>query len=340
MRTAADRPDRLTESPRHRSWLLGLGVSLVALAFAVQGTDWRSFLGLLTEGAYALLVPAYLLQLTGIALRAEGWRSLLGPSVRFGTVFAAINEGYLLNNLLPFRLGELGRAYLVGRASGIGASRSLGSIAVERLTDLAIAVLSLLVAFALHAPPIWASRTAIMASAVVVVGVGGVWLVLARRDVVLGRLRRLPGRLASRVAGMLERFVSGLDEARQGGRVPRALAWLLLGWACAWIQFELYLRLFGATGSIVVSLFGLAAIALGGAVPSSPGAIGVYELAGVTALTFLGYTREVALGVSLAGHAVQYSLTVVLGSIALSREGRSIGDLARAARRLVARPVD
>ena len=139
--------------------------------------------------------------------------------------------------------------------------------------------------------------------------------------------------------GIAERFLIGLEEARKGARLGRAFLWLLLGWACAWIQILIYLRMFGAEGSFAVSVFCLGVIALGGAVPSSPGAVGVYELAGVAALTFLGYSREVALGVVVTAHLVQYSLTVILGAAALSREGRSLGDLARAARGLVLRPA-
>lgn len=150
------------------------------------------------------------------------------------------------------------------------------------------------------------------------------------------------GRLPAPVSGlaeMLGRFFTGFDDARAGRALLPASTWLLLGWACAWIQLEVYLRIFGAQGSVLVSLFGLSVIALGGAIPSSPGAVGVIELAGVAGLVFLGYPREVALGVVLAAHVVQYSTTVVLGAAALSREGRSLSDLAQAARNLVRRPA-
>jgi len=331
--------DSTPPAKRDWSWLLGAAVSLAALVIAVWGLDVRAFLEVLARAAYWLLIPAYLFQLAGIASRAQGWRSLLGPSVGFPRAFAALNEGYLLNNILPFRLGELGRAYLVGYGTGIGTSRALGSIVVERMVDVFIAVLSLLVTLPLFAPPAWARR------ATLVVGLGlallAIALILALRYRAswLARLRRLPGALASRIAGIAERFLIGLEEARKGARLGRAFLWLLLGWACAWIQILIYLRMFGAEGSFAVSVFCLGVIALGGAVPSSPGAVGVYELAGVAALTFLGYSREVALGVVVTAHLVQYSLTVILGAAALSREGRSLGDLARAARGLVLRPA-
>jgi uncharacterized protein (TIRG00374 family) len=324
--------------PRDWSWLLGAGVSLVALIIAVWGVDLKAFLEVLSRAAVVLLLPAYGLQLAGIAARARGWNTLLGPKVGYRRAFAAINEGYLLNNILPFRLGELARAYLVGH-DGLGASRALGSIVVERVMDVSIAVLSILVTMPLLAPPAWATRVAAGVGAVVVVLLIGLLAAARTRGTWLGWLSRLPSALGRRLAEIATRFLLGVDEARAGGRLPQAFLWLVLGWACAWVQLWLYLHMFGATGGLAVAVFCMGVIALGGAVPSSPGAVGVYELAGVAALTFLGYPRPVSLGVVLAGHLVQYSLVLLLGGIFLAREGRSLGDLARAARGLIVRPA-
>ena len=323
---------------RDWSWLLGVGVSLAALLIAVWGIDVQAFAEAVTRASYLFLIPVYLLQFVGIASRAKGWNTLLGPEVSYRRAFGAINEGYLLNNILPFRLGELARAFLVGH-SGIGASRALGSIVVERMMDVSIAVLSIVLTIPLFGPPAWATQVALA------VGLGVVFLIVAfllasRTSATWMRwMERLPASLGTRLTPIAGRFLLGLEEARKGGRLPRAFGWLLLGWVFAWVQLGIYLRMFGETGGLGVAMFSLGVIALGGAVPSSPGAVGVYELAGVAALTFLGYPREVSLGVVIAGHLVQYSLVLLLGGIFLAREGRSVGELARAARSLVLRPA-
>ncbi|HMK07494.1 MAG TPA: lysylphosphatidylglycerol synthase transmembrane domain-containing protein [Anaerolineales bacterium] len=332
-----DRDGAPSSPPRDWSWLLGVGVSLAALLVALWGTDARAMVEALARASYVLLLPAYLLQLCGIAARARGWNALLGPAVPYRRAFSAINEGYLLNNVLPFRLGELARAYLVGH-DGIGPALALGSIVVERVMDVCIAVLSIVLTIPLFAPPAWATRAALAVGAAAAAIMGLLLLAGRTRDRWMGWLGRLP-RLGPRLAEIASRFFAGLQQSRQGGRLPRALGWMLLGWSCAWVQFWIYLRMFGAAGEWGAAIFALGAIALGGAVPSSPGAVGVYELAGVAALTFLGYPREVALGVVIAGHLVQYSLVLVLGGTFLAREGRSVRDLARAARGLVLRPT-
>ncbi len=328
-----------TRRDRDPSWAAGLVVSAVALAVALWGLDVQAFSERLTQAAYPLLLPAFLLQLAGIAARAQGWRVLLGSAVPYRRAFAALNEGYLLNNILPLRLGELGRAYLVGHDTPIGASRALGAIVVERMVDVSIAVVTVVVTMPFLAPPAWASRSAWLAGGSLLVLAGVLLLIFRERAAVSRLLRRSKGAWFQRLAGIFDRFLAGLDEARSGARLVPALAWLGLGWVIAWVQFGIYLRMFAELPSLPVAWFGLGMIALGGAIPSSPGAVGVYELAGVAALRFLGISQAAALGVVLAGHGVQFSLTVVLGSIALTTEGRSLGDLARAARGLLARPA-
>ena len=324
---------------RDWSWLLGIGVSLAALLIAVWGIDFEAFVEVLSRASYLFLIPAYLLQIAGIASRAKGWKSLLGPEVPYRRAFAAINEGYLLNNILPFRLGELARAFLVGH-SGIGASRALGSIVVERMIDVSIAVLSIALTIPLFAPPAWATQVALGVGLGLVLLIAALLMATRTRPVWVRWMTRLPAPLGPRLSAIAGRFLLGLDDARKRGRFPLALGWLLVGWVIAWVQLAVYLRMFGETGGLGAVTFSMGVIALGGAVPSSPGAVGVYELAGVAALTFLGYPREVSLGVVIAGHLIQYSLVLVLGGVFLAREGRSVGDLARAARSLVLRPAD
>jgi uncharacterized membrane protein YbhN (UPF0104 family) len=173
-----------------------------------------------------------------------------------------------------------------------------------------------------------------IALAVVVVGLGA--LVLSRQSGP-ALMARLPGVLGRVLPRLVQGLMSGVHAA---GRWPRLLpgaAWLMAGWVSAWAQFELYLRMYGATGNVNVWLFALSVIAFGAAVPSSPGAIGVFELAGTAGLRAIGYSAEVALSVAVTAHLIQIAVTGILGSWFLSREGESVAHLAREARNLARR---
>src|SRR6476646_1770704 len=126
--------------------IMGLVVSLVALALAFRGADLGVMAGALRKANYFVLAVGIVFYIAGLFFRALSWRVLLGKRVPYLRAFEALNEGYLLNNLLPFRLGEIGRAYLVSRRNNIPALEALSSIVVERVIDLLMVVI-LLVSF-------------------------------------------------------------------------------------------------------------------------------------------------------------------------------------------------
>ena len=327
-----------SEQGRSR-WWIGLAISLAALALAFWGVQPTRLASTLKTARLDLLPVILGLQLLGISLRARAWQTLLGQ-VSYTRALAALNEGYLLNNLLPVRLGELARAYLVQKGTEFGTAQALGSVLVERLLDVAIALGALLLTLPRLAAPAWAKDIATGVGVGLALGVAVLAALILSRRAGPPILARLPG-----VAGrLLPRLVRGLTAGVQSaGTLPRILPgalWLLAGWMCAWIQLELFLRMYGTTGSPAVWLFALSVIAFGGAVPSSPGAVGVYELAGSAGLRAVGYPAEVALSVAATVHVTQILVTGLLGGWFLAKEGESIADLARAARSLARRPVE
>jgi hypothetical protein len=325
--------------PRTSRWWIGLAISLAALALATWGVQPTRLLATLAEARLEFLPLALLLQVVGIAARARAWQAFLGAAT-FRRAFAALNEGYLLNNLLPVRLGELARAYLVRKGTTLGTAQALGSVLIERLSDVTIALAALTFALPRLAAPPWAQDIATGVGVALAVAIAGLLgLLLSRRTgpAVLARLPGIAGRGLPRLARGL---TDGLYVAGSPRRLLPGLAWLLSGWVVAWLQFEVYLRLFGASGNPTVWLFCLSVIAFGGAVPSSPGAVGVYELAGSAALRALGYSPEFSLSVAAGSHLVQIATTAVLGGWFLSREGQSVSDLARAARELARKPAE
>ena len=317
-------------------WVLGAVISLAALALAFWGVQPARLAETLKTARLGFLPLILLLQLAGIALRARAWQTLLGD-VSYPRALAALNEGYLLNNLLPARLGELVRAYLVQKGAAFGTAQALGSVVVERLMDVAIALGALLLTLPRLAAPLWARDLATGVGIALALGVTILAVLVISRRIGQAMLARLPG-VAGRV---LPRLVQGLTTGvHAAGRWPRLLPgalWLLAGWAMAWIQLELYLRMYGTTGSPTVWLFALSVIAFGAAVPSSPGAIGVFELAGSAGLRACGYPAETALSVAVTVHVTQIVVTGLLGSWFLAREGESVARLAQAARELARR---
>jgi uncharacterized protein (TIRG00374 family) len=319
-----------------------LAVSLLAFFLAFRGANLAEVAGALRKANYFALIPGFVLMLLGLYLRALSWRVILGGGVHFGPVFDALNEGYLLNNLLPFRLGELGRAYLISRHSHLTAWQALSTIVVERIIDLVMAVVLLFAFLPLVVGLTWARSAAVTA-----VGLGAAAIVtlvfVTRNGERLARLagdllRRLPGRPLNpeRWQARIESFLAGLSVLRDPRRALQAGFWSGMAWVAAGLGAWSMLRAFVPDATATMGFVTLTLVALGAAVPSAPGSAGVFELVIVQTLTAVfAVDRNLALSYGLVLHAANILMVTVLGSLALAREGESLADLARAARAML-----
>jgi uncharacterized membrane protein YbhN (UPF0104 family) len=93
-----------------RKILPGIAVSLLALAVIFYWVDFQRLGQALQLADYGYIALLFLISLVWIGVRGLVWRALLQEQASYSQVFLTLNEGYLLNNLLPFRLGEVGRA--------------------------------------------------------------------------------------------------------------------------------------------------------------------------------------------------------------------------------------
>ncbi|MGD8555527.1 MAG: lysylphosphatidylglycerol synthase transmembrane domain-containing protein, partial [Anaerolineales bacterium] len=149
-------------------WVVGILISLAALVVAFWGVQPGRFLNKIAQANYVYLIPSALLLLLGLLARARSWQVLLGDQVGFGRAFSALNEGYLLNNMLPLRLGELGRAYMVSQGQPIGSAKALATVVMERIIDVVVSLAGLLLALPFVVAPQWARDVAWAAGGVLV----------------------------------------------------------------------------------------------------------------------------------------------------------------------------
>ena len=122
-----------------RRWLPGLVISAIAILLLIRFSNWQGVIEVLTLMDLNWFAAAIIFYLLGMVMRALSWKTLLQNKASYGRVFLTLNEGYLLNNIFPFRLGELGRAVLLSQATGLSAFFVLSTISIERAYDVAIA---------------------------------------------------------------------------------------------------------------------------------------------------------------------------------------------------------
>jgi len=319
-----------------RRWLPGLLISLVVIAVILYFVDLQRFLDAIRSASLPLLLVVLALAFVWLGVRGIVWRTILKEQAAYRDVFFSLCEGYLLNNFLPFRMGEIGKAFLLSRKSGLGFMAVLPTIIIERILDLVYAAAILLGAVPFVVGASGAGRIALIIGIVMVIGLVTLFFMTRNREKGLDLFRRLTTRwpgFQAQGAKFLDSLFSGLSILTDGWLFGRVLLWMTFNWAIAIFQFYILILAFFPQSTPLWSLFGQGAVALGNAIPSLPGALGTFEGAFVGAITLLSGDQSTALAAALTSHLVNYLSTGIIGLYALSSEGETLLGIYRQLRR-------
>ncbi|MEN4010932.1 MAG: lysylphosphatidylglycerol synthase transmembrane domain-containing protein [Bellilinea sp.] len=321
-----------TQKYRVWQWLPGVLISLVALFILSRLVQWEELGPAIARIPLQFILAVIVLTLLFLVVRALAWRAILGENISPIKTFWAINQGYLLNNLLPFRAGEFGRAFLLAQATGMQPARVLSSIFIERAFDLAIAAGMLLATLPLALGMAWARSVAIITLLVVLTALVILYLMSKNRLWVTQRIEKIGERWVFVRRVILPQFVSlldGLSTLAEPRRFIVSLFWIGMSWVVAMTTYYIFLLPINPQSPFWWGIFTNAVLAMGIAIPSAPAALGTFEASIVGALTILGFDQTAALAYAITIHFVQIVVTGILGLTALARQGKSVGNLFR-----------
>lgn len=308
-------------------WLPGALISLLLIGGILYFVDLSRVAAAFRKADHRLLAFALALSFAWLFVRAVVWRILLRDRPTYRDTMLALSEGYLLNNFLPFRLGEIGRAFILSRRSGIAFSEVLPTVVIERATDLFITAVIFLSALPFVTGIGATGQVAVYVGGAILVGVVGLYLLARNQPRALEVFHRLTARwstLQRRGGGLLESFLAGLVVLTDVRLFARFLLWMAINWGLAVVTYFVIVRSYFPDAEFVWGMFGLGAAALGGAVPSLPGAVGTFEGALGGALTLLTNDQSTALAFALTVHVFNYITTIVLGGYAFLQERETI----------------
>jgi glycosyltransferase 2 family protein len=294
-------------------------VLVVLIATTVGNIDFGELVGHITQANLALLLAAFGIYYVGFPLRGYRWMLLLrGAGTHIGVRDSTeiIFISWLVNCLVPAKLGDVYRAWLLRLNFTVSLSRTFGTVFIERVFDLfAIAILGLAAGF-------WSFRTGLPPAVQVVFAVGIGFVVLLAVGLFLIRnfgqriIARLP--LPARVREFYDRFEEGVFSI-QARRVPVIAILTAAIWATEAMRLYLVVQALGFDFPLGISgAFFVALIAsLLTAIPFTPAGLGLVELGVASILTiFYGATQEEAGAIVLLDRAISVLSIIVLGSIA------------------------
>jgi len=276
-------------------------------------------------------------------VRGRRWWYLFPPGSNPPALTPAMMIGYMANNVLPLRAGEVVRVYMVARRWSVpdssAAARAhpfwttLATLVVERVLDSLVVVLIFALLVLVIPVPRFLEVAALVVLAIDLVGIAVlIGLVVAPDGCarLIARLARRWPALQRRAITVFETFVHGLDGIRTPSHAVPLVFWTTVVWLvpalAAWtmlLAMDLHLP-------FIAGWAVLAFVGLGVSIPSAPGYVGVFHAAAVLAVGLFGVPQSTGVGYALLYHASQILPVTLLGWLYLLREQVSLGEAAHA----------
>ncbi len=295
------------------------------------GVMWRA----MVDAHPGFIIAAIVVTMQTYVIRAIRWRVLLEPvgPTRFRTAFRTTIIGFAALFLLPARIGEVLRPYLLARQDGLKATSTFATVIIERLLD----VVTVLALFAVGIPlaGVEVGRedriAGLIAASGAAVALTALFL-LAGHPERLGRWvgvlsRRLPERIALQLAHLAQTFAEGLRVMRNPAHLGLAMLWSLPLWGSIALDIWLTTLAFDLTLPVVGSFLVMGYLTVGVSVPT-PGGTGSFHYAYQFAMTKLfAADATVAAAAAIVLHAVSFVPVTLLGLVFMWQDGLTLAGL-------------
>lgn len=321
-----------------KGYWFGFIISVLFLFLFLRKIDWVEVWRILRSVELIYIFPLMLVNFLTILIRSKRWEYLLRPIKRvpLGELYKATAIGFMANYLLPARVGEFIRAFLLGNRVQISKTASFATIVVERVFDgLTVMVMFVVVLFWMPFPP---SRSAFFNQEnIKLVGlISFLFYLLVLLTLLLMRfhnervnrifgffLKPLPSKFASKIIQKVDAFVSGLGILKNVRHIFMTCFYSVLLWSasflliyCLFYPFRIKLSLLAAIFLNVILVFGIT-------LPSAPGFIGTFHWACAAALMFLGVEDNLAKSYAVILWLISFIPITSLGLFLLWKEGIS-----------------
>jgi len=310
-----------------RQLLIGLSLTVGTIVLGVVVIDWGKTLDEIQKLTLGPVLLAMSLVVAALLLFAVRWRLLLATKQRlpFMRIFNCMMIGYCVNALLPARPGDVARIYLLRREGWMRLSSGMASIVLEKLFDiLTISIIATGVSLAVRLPGI--IETGIYITALSALGLLVSLIFVHRcRLLISGLPSRFPylfgGKVAQFVIDRLFHFSDALSVLYVWRRTLAVSVISALGWALLGGYLWMLLEVFKIDVPISAAFFVLAVTNMGAAIPSSPGALGIFHFLTILALATWQIDKATALAFAIVAHGLAIFLHISLGLLASWMEG-------------------
>jgi glycosyltransferase 2 family protein len=312
--------------------IFGFIISIVLLYLAMKGVNYRELYNTL-KGAdlrfVFISVPSIFLC---CALSSYRWSKIAGNGTRFRDTFIALFSGLFINNVLPARIGEVVRGYVLSKRTGLSFTYSVTTVLLDRFFDLVGLLIITFVTFIFIPWNVLPQQVKLVVALLIALLIScvGLIFILSRKSLagkVAERLRKVERPFISKLAKSVLDIQENLSRINSPLNLLFYVAVAVATWSSMGMTLYFTMLMLGVKLSFITVLFVCAGVNLGLIIPSSPGYVGVYQWLFRTLLTVFSISNEKALAVSIVFQATWYIPYTVLGAIFFIKEHLKIHDI-------------
>lgn len=316
---------------------IGISISIVLIWLVFKGTNWSEFIKVIQNINYFILIVAMALLVSSVWIRAIRWRILISKVGNVGTkdLYKVTMVGYMGNNILPLKMGELLRAYVISRKQNIIFSGAFSSLVVERIVDFISFILIITAVFTIFPITDLTQKMAITGF-LIVIGFLIFSLLLFKYNSkfetwYLEKQKQLIAKDKETIANHFVGFCRGIESLWQNPRPWQTIFLSLLIWAMYFVFTVLSIYAFnfnlGFMDIMKMGILVLAFVTLAVIVPSAPGYIGTYQAAAVAALQIVYINVDAARAFAIMYHLAQYIPLTFIGLYYFFKLNLHVADL-------------
>lgn len=301
------------------SFILGISISLICLAWLFSSIEVESIVSHIQSANYNFLFFAFVVTGLSYLLRSLRWIYFFDKSApSFANSFCGLMYGFFMNNILPARMGELVRAHVGGRLTGLSRAHVLATIAAERLADGLVISLFFALCYLSSAKQVYHHQGLLYVSYIFLFVALLTAFFLWQQRLIFRLLDSLsnmmPGQLSKYSLQRVQLFMEGLTPLFEIKRFLLLAFLSILVWSIELLVYYQVSQAFNTNLSLAELSIFLVAVNFSSLIPAAPGGIGVIEAFATFILTQVGINKETAFAMVASQHIIQIVVVGIAGA--------------------------
>ena len=326
-----------------KRYILGFVLSMVFMYLAFKSVNVSEFVEIFSNINYLYSIPVVASSLIGFIFRALRWKYILEPVkvIKISKLFSATMIGFMANNILPVRLGEIVRAYSIGKMENISKSSSFATIVAERVLDLLFIMFVFLALLFLFPFTVTFPEEIIRYSYFLIlfafVFLFFLLFILWKRKFVLNIVEKILSsfskNISSRIHRIINSFIKGLDFFNNTRHFITIILYTILMWLFYMLSFSFALLAFDFFNNSIQTFFLLGVVlivlaSVGMMIPSAPGAIGTFHSFCIWGILIIGIAdKNQAAAYAVFVHGLDYISITTVGLFFLFKENLHFAEM-------------